>query len=70
MTIRSTVNQSISTAAKQKLTVGDPAAYTGIKGESWELVGSDTGILEARDIDIRVAGQTELPADGFNGTYE
>ena len=70
--IRSTQNESISSATKQ---VVDPTANPGIAGESYEtvLAGIDEAnavITEARDIDARAAFQTTTPSAGFNGAYE
>ncbi len=65
--IRGTINEGISTLAKQ---VADPTNNPGIAGEGFEVVDTAAGLDERRDIDVRVAGQTTTPSFAFNGTYE
>ena len=68
--IRSTKNEGISSASKQRVTALSTGAYSGIVGEGIELVEDTTGVIEGADNVDRTATQSDTPSDGFNGTFE
>ncbi len=69
--IRSTKNESISTAAKKRHGNG-PLDYTGTKGQSYELARDNLGAnLEVRDeFDSHVTTTSDFPSNAFNGLHE
>lgn len=76
--IRGTINEGISSLSKQRVVGGTITAYTGTKGESFEIVEFDNDplapvdiqVAEQRDIDARLLDQTTTPSNAFNGTFE
>ena len=71
MTIRSTVNQGIMSDAKYFEVPVAPQTGQGRLGETYELVSTDSGNQEMRDIDARnLTGQSAIPSNRHNGPVE
>jgi len=69
--IRGTKNEGISSFSKLRhVAQGIPNISGGTVGESIELVDVNGVATERADFMIRLAGESTLPSNEFNGTFE
>lgn len=69
--IRGTKNEGISSASKQSHS-GGALIYTGIKGQSYELTESSTGVIAEfrEEFDSHLTTVSDFPSSAFNGSFE